>query len=244
MPFQPPYNKLANGAFINSSRETMVNQKIFSGDFNTEIRYHGTARRHNGSLHISRRRRKNFSVGIKFVKYPADDMEIRSNMRPNAKEYTDCFSDICLERIFARKRANPTVEGKILRLFLLQFFQTECLMAFLANLACCIPFALHDIVFAVNLREPLFWLNKNHSVHAICDMCGNVRACAMVHINARTRRIELECARFPGCDLCQYRSAAGAFNCVQINGVFGVARLGMLVRSFGVVAVRIGGGSD
>src|SRR3989344_9664515 len=161
-------------------------------------------------------------------------------MRTDAKEYTDCFADICPQRILACKRADPAVEGKILRPLLLQFFQTECLMAFLASLACRVPFALHNIVFTVNLRESLFWLNENQAIHAVCDMCRNMRACAMVHINARTRRLELECARFPGCDLRQYCSSAGAFNCVQINGMFAMPCLRMLIRFPDVTAaVRI-----
>ena len=87
---------------------------------------------------------------------------------------------IGMERILAHDGVDGAIEDIVLSILLHQVFDAELLQAGLAFWRRRVDLTLHDVVLAVDVRQPARRFDKDQSVHAIGYVLGNHGTAAVI----------------------------------------------------------------
>jgi hypothetical protein len=131
--------------------------------------------------------------GIDSIEDLADDMEGGGDVRPAvADEQPHRLADLGVRRLVADRRSDRAVEDDVLGFFVKRLGHAERLQALVAIRALGVEIALHQIVLAIDFRQPFPRFDEDQSVHAVADMHGDRRRRAVVDEEAWVQRLERE----------------------------------------------------
>ena len=102
------------------------------------------------------------------------------------------LADAGLEGVGAGQRADAAVEEHVVRPLVEHLVQVEGAQALVAALALEIEVALHHVELVVDLRQAALRLDDDQAVHAVGDVVGDHRRGAVVDVDARVERLEVE----------------------------------------------------
>src|SRR5947207_7809962 len=79
--------------------------------------------------------------------------------------------------------------------------------------------ALHQVEFAVHLRETRLWLDDNKPVHTAGDVLRHHGRRTVIHVHTWIESLKLETAILTGRDLHHFGSSTWPGDCVQVDAV-------------------------
>ena len=120
-------------------------------------------------------------------------MKGRDQIRPAVThEKTNRFTDIGANRVIAYHGSHRSIEDHIIGIFVDRLGHIKGLQTFLTVAAASVEFALHYVIFLVDLRHAFFRFNQNQAIHAIGNVHADRRGGAVIDVEARVERLKRE----------------------------------------------------
>ncbi len=142
-------------------RQCMVYQDVAPRPVDLEVDDGRTARRYGDGLHPCNRHGSKAGTFVDVVEYLANDVEGGGEVRPaDTKEYAYRLAWARPQWMRLCERAHCAVEEEVLRPLGDQLFIIHLLMPGHSETFGGVKFSLHDIEFAVHLRESAFRLHE------------------------------------------------------------------------------------
>src|SRR5262245_34171799 len=215
----------------------MVHQDVAPRPVDLEVDDGRAARRYGDGLHPCDRHGSEAGAFVDVVEYLADDVEGGGEVRPaDAKKYAHRLARTRPQRMRLCECAHRAVEEKVLRPLGDQLFVVHLLMSRHPEALGGVEFSLHDIEFAVHLRQAAFRLHQDQSIHAVGDVMRHAGRGAVINEQTRNKRFERDHLLLSRLGLREFGAAARTGGGVEIDRVIHEAGLVVLEMDLNRVA--------
>src|SRR5215831_10872445 len=215
----------------------MVHQDVAPRPVDFEVDDGRAARRYGDGLHPCDRHGSEAGTFVDVVEYLANDVEGGGEVRPaDAKKYAYRLARTRPQGMRLCERTHCAVEEKVLGPLRDQLFIIHLLMSRHSEALGGVKFSLHDIKFAVDLRESAFRLHEDQSVHAVGDVMRHARRGAVIDEQARNKRFERDHLLLSRLGLREFGAAARTSGGMEIDRMIHEAGLVVLEMDLNRVA--------